>query len=146
MRQKHGDQIASVIHLAAYYDFSGEPSPPYRKLTVEGTRRVLPELTKFSQVEQFVFTSTLLVMEPAEENEKVITEKSPVEDEPWEYPRSKIETEELLSQEHGEIPIVILRIAGVYNEEGNLIPIGQHATAALRRPGGDDAGLRREGA
>jgi len=26
VRDEHGPQIASVIHLAAYYDFSGEPS------------------------------------------------------------------------------------------------------------------------
>jgi nucleoside-diphosphate-sugar epimerase len=126
VRQKRGNQIASVIHLAAHYDFSGEPSPLYRKLTVEGTRRVLRELKKFSQVEQFVFTSTLLVMEPAEEEEEVITEKSPLEDEPWAYPRSKIEAEEMVRKEHGDIPAVILRLAGVYNEEGNSVPIGQH--------------------
>ncbi|HAH46169.1 MAG TPA: NAD(P)-dependent oxidoreductase, partial [Planctomycetaceae bacterium] len=36
LKQRHGDRIASVIHLAAYYDFSGEPSPLYQDLTVEG--------------------------------------------------------------------------------------------------------------
>lgn len=41
VRDVHGETIASVIHLAAYYDFSGEPSPLYRKLTVEGTRRLI---------------------------------------------------------------------------------------------------------
>jgi nucleoside-diphosphate-sugar epimerase len=30
VREKHGDHLASVIHLAAYYDFSGEPSDMYR--------------------------------------------------------------------------------------------------------------------
>src|SRR5688500_16780074 len=29
VRERHGDKIASVIHLAAYYDFSGEPSDMY---------------------------------------------------------------------------------------------------------------------
>lgn len=57
VRQKHGERIASVIHLAAYYDFSGEPSPLYRDLTIEGTRRLLRGLQSF-QVEQFVFSST----------------------------------------------------------------------------------------
>src|SRR5688500_1068075 len=32
-------RIASVIHLAAYYDFAGEPSPLYEKVTVRGTER-----------------------------------------------------------------------------------------------------------
>jgi nucleoside-diphosphate-sugar epimerase len=133
VRQKHGDRIASVIHLAAYYDFSGEPSPLYRELTVEGTRRLQRELRKFAQVEQLVFTSTLLVMEPAEEKTEVITEKSPLEDEPWEYPRSKIETEEMIRAEHGDLPAVILRVAGVYDDEGHSIPIGQHIARIYER-------------
>src|SRR5215207_9927123 len=70
-----GRDVASVIHLAAYYDFSGEPSPLYESLTVEGTRRLLQQLQDFN-VEQFVFSSSLLVMKPVEEGEK-ITEDSP---------------------------------------------------------------------
>jgi hypothetical protein len=36
-RRLGGQRIASVIHLAAYYDFSGEPSRPYEQITVRGT-------------------------------------------------------------------------------------------------------------
>jgi hypothetical protein len=35
------EPLASVIHLAAYYDFSGEPSPLYERVTVGGTERLL---------------------------------------------------------------------------------------------------------
>jgi nucleoside-diphosphate-sugar epimerase len=145
VRDKHGDQVASVIHLAAYYDFSGEPSDMYRKLTVEGTFRLLKKLREF-QTEQFVFSSSLLVMEPAEEDEK-ITEFSPLEDEPWDYPRSKIEAEQLIRQERGQIPTVILRIAGVYDEECHSIPIAQHISRIYEKkfesyffPGDSDHG------
>jgi nucleoside-diphosphate-sugar epimerase len=124
VREKHGDRIASVIHLAAYYDFSGEPSEMYRKLTVEGTFRLLKKLQEF-QIEQFVFSSSLLVMEPVEEEDERLTEFSPLEDEPWAYPRSKIEAEQLIRQERGKIPTVILRIAGVYDEDCHSIPIAQ---------------------
>ena len=48
IRAKHGDHIASVVHLAAYYDFSGEPSPLYDKLTVGGTRRLIQKLQAFA--------------------------------------------------------------------------------------------------
>lgn len=41
VRQGYGERIASVIHLAAYYDFSGEPSPKYEEITVRGTERLL---------------------------------------------------------------------------------------------------------
>jgi nucleoside-diphosphate-sugar epimerase len=86
VRNEHGDRLASVIHLAAYYDFSGEPSDMYRKLTVEGTFRLLKKLKQF-QTEQFVFSSSLLVLEPAEDEDEKLTEFSPLEDEPWDYPR-----------------------------------------------------------
>jgi nucleoside-diphosphate-sugar epimerase len=115
--------LASVIHLAAYYDFSGEPSPLYQTLTVEGTRRLLKELQKF-QTEQFIFSSSLLVMKSVGEGE-IITESSPTEAE-WDYPGSKLEAEKAIEEERGAIPSVILRIAGVYDEDCHSIPIAQH--------------------
>ncbi len=126
VREKYGERVASVIHLAAYYDFSGVPNPLYRTLTVEGTRRLLEELQGF-QVEQFVFSSTLLVMKPAAEADEIITEQSPVEsvEEAWDYPRSKLEAERVIREGRGSIPTVILRIAGVYNDECHSIPIAQ---------------------
>lgn len=41
IRELHGNRIVSVIHLAAYYDFSGAPSPLYVEVTVRGTERLL---------------------------------------------------------------------------------------------------------
>lgn len=65
IRRRFGAQVASVIHLAAYYDLSGEPNPKYRSVTVEGTRRLLRALQHgFDNVEQFVFASTMLVHAP----------------------------------------------------------------------------------
>ena len=43
VRERFGTRIASVIHLAAYYDFSGEPSEKYETITVQGTERLLRE-------------------------------------------------------------------------------------------------------
>jgi nucleoside-diphosphate-sugar epimerase len=122
VRERHGDRLASVIHLAAYDDFSGEPSALYQTLTVEGTRRLLRELQKF-QTEQFIFSSSLLVMKPTDE-EDIITESSPTEAE-WDYPRSKLEAEEAIKDARGAIPCVILRIAGVYDEDCHSIRIAQ---------------------
>lgn len=123
--QSHCDgRLASVIHLAAYYDFSGEPSPLYDELTVEGTRRLLRELHEQEfHVEQFVFSSSVLVMKPADSDE-VLTEESPTQA-AWAYPQSKLEAEELIARERGDIPAVILRIAGVYDEQCHSLPISQ---------------------
>lgn len=122
VRERHGSRISSVIHLAAYYDFKGEPSPLYDSLTVQGTRRLLQQLRNFD-VEQFVFSSSLLVMKPAIHGEE-LTETFPTE-ETWDYPRSKLEAEKVIQQEHGRIPVLVMRIAGVYDEEGHSVPIGQ---------------------
>jgi nucleoside-diphosphate-sugar epimerase len=123
VRDQHGSCLASVVHLAAYYDFSGAPNPLYRELTVEGTRRLTGGLKDFD-VEQFIFSSSLLVMESAEEG-RLLNEGSPLEAE-WDYPRSKLAAEAVIGEERGDVPAVILRIAGVYDEECHSIPIAQH--------------------
>lgn len=122
VRDSSGNRMASVIHLAAYYDFSGEPSPLYQKLTVEGTRRLLKHLQPF-EVEQFVFSSTLLVAKSAEDDQP-IDASSPVEAE-WDYPQSKLAAEAVIREERKDIPAVILRLAGVYDEMGHSLPIAQ---------------------
>ena len=130
LAKRHGRRITSVIHLAAYYDFSGEPSPLYEELTVNGTRRLLRALQSF-EVEQFVFSSSLLVMKAVEEGE-VIDESSPVQAE-WDYPRSKLEAERVIREERGSIPAVVLRIAGVYDEDGHSVPLAQQMRRILER-------------
>jgi nucleoside-diphosphate-sugar epimerase len=122
VQSRFGQRLASCIHLAAYYDFSGEPSSLYQELTVQGTRRVLRELQSL-EVEQFVFSSTLLVMASAESGE-VVDESSPVDAE-WDYPQSKLTTEKVIANQHGDIPVVVLRIAGVYDEDCHSVPVAQ---------------------
>lgn len=130
VRYAYGDRIASVIHLAAYYSFSGEPSPLYEKITVRGTERMLRELQSF-QVEQFVFSSTELVHAPTEPG-KPINEGWPL-DPKWDYPKSKVETEKLIHEKHGNIPAVILRIAGVYTDQCESIPLAHQIQRIYER-------------
>lgn len=112
-----GDRIASVIHLAAYYDISGEPNPLYDKITVQGTRRLIEALQDF-EVEQFIFASTMLVHRPTDMPDERIDEEWPL-DPQWAYPESKVKAEQLLREKHGDIPVVLLRIAGVYDDLGH---------------------------
>lgn len=120
VRTGYGSRIESVIHLAAYYDFSGRPSAKYDEVTVGGTRRLIGALRDFS-VGQFVFSSTILVHRPCAPGER-INEDWPLEPR-WPYPESKVKTEKLLLAGHGDIPSVILRIAGVYDDNGHSIPL-----------------------
>lgn len=120
VKYAYGDSIASVIHLAAYYDFSGEPSPLYEAVTVKGTENFLHVLQDFN-VEQFVFSSTNLVYKPTIPGQK-IDENCPLEPN-WDYPESKADTEDIIRNCRGNIHAVSLRLAGVYDEDGHSIPI-----------------------
>ena len=123
MKQVHdeyGDSIASVIHLAAYYDFSGEPSPLYEEVTVKGTENFLKALQSF-QVAQFVFSSTNLIYKPTVPGKK-IDEDDPIEPN-WPYPESKVDTEEVIRKQRKNIPATILRVAGVYDDWTHSIPL-----------------------
>ena len=120
VRSKYGNKIKAVFHLAAYYSFSGKESPLYKEITVDGTERMIRELQEF-EVGQFIFSSSMLVHEPNEHGQ-LITESSPIEP-LWEYPKSKVETEELLHKKRGHIPVVNMRIAGVYADDCHSIPI-----------------------
>jgi nucleoside-diphosphate-sugar epimerase len=130
IRYAYGNRIASVVHLAAYYSFSGEPSPLYEQITVRGTERMLRELQNFD-VEQFVFSSTELVHAPTEPG-KPINEDWPLEPK-WDYPKSKVETEKLVHAKHGHIPAVILRIAGVYTDTCDSIPLAHQIQRIYER-------------
>lgn len=113
VRQQYGNRIASVIHLAAYFDLSGAPDRRYEDVNILGTRRLLHALQSF-EVEQFVYASTMLVHAPTRPG-LPINEDSPLAAK-WAYPESKLKTEAVVSKEHGRIPYVLLRIAGVYTD------------------------------
>ncbi|MBO6716810.1 MAG: NAD-dependent epimerase/dehydratase family protein [Rhizobiaceae bacterium] len=112
-RDRHGNRIASVIHLAAYFDFTGEDHPLYEKVNVEGTRNLLRALQDFD-VGQFVYSGTMLVHRPSEPGQP-IDEHVPIEPK-WAYPQSKARAEEVIREEHGDIPFVLLHLAGLYDD------------------------------
>ncbi len=132
IREHHGMQIAAVIHLAAYYDFLGAPTTKYDEITVRGTGRLLSELQGAGfQVAQFVFSSTMLVHGPVEPGQ-FITEDSPLAP-TWAYPESKVRTEQLIREQRGDIPAVLLRIAGVYDDGCHSIPLAHQIQRIYER-------------
>ncbi|MDX1694033.1 MAG: vitamin K epoxide reductase family protein [Ketobacteraceae bacterium] len=125
--EKHGKEMAAVIHLAAYFDFSGEESPLYKAVNEKGTENLLKELQQF-KVDRFIYTSTMLVNEPVSPGE-LIDESAPVAPK-WAYPKSKARTEEVIKEHHGKIPYTLLRLAGVYDEE-TAVPTLSHQIARI---------------
>ena len=112
LRDAYGSVIASVVHLVAYFDFTNEENPLYDSINVEGTRSLLRGLQSFD-VEQFIYAGTMLVHAPCRPGER-IDESQPIAP-GWAYPKSKARAEEVLRLEHGKIPYLNLRLAGVYD-------------------------------
>lgn len=126
-RGEYGAHIASVLHLAAYFDFTGEDNPLYHSLNVEGTRRLLRGLQRF-HVEQFVYSGTMLVHEPVRPGDHL--NESRRLDPKWAYPRSKAAAERVIEECHGAMPYVLLHLAGLYDDE-TVIPTLAHQVARI---------------
>src|SRR6266508_6133715 len=113
VRTAYGKRIASVIHLAAYFDLTGEPNPKYEEITVRGTERLLRALQSFD-VEQFVFASSMLVHAAGKPGQRINEDWPLNPDLP--YRESKIRTEHLIHEQRGNIPAVLARPAGIYDD------------------------------
>lgn len=130
VRERFGARIASVVHLAAYFDFTGEDNPLYQKVNVEGTRALLRELQQL-EVEQFIYSGTMLVHAPCRPGQH-IDEDQPVAPK-WAYPQSKAATEEVIRAERGRIPVVLLHLAGVYDERRCVPTLAQQIARIYER-------------
>lgn len=130
IREQYGQKIAAIIHLAAYFDFTGEPNPLYQGVTVEGTQRLLKILQNFD-IERFIYSSTMLVHEPSVPGQK-INEDMPLKP-GWAYPQSKANAEKVIRQEHGSIPFTILRLAGVYDNDSAVPTLSHQITRIYER-------------
>ncbi|HZA96451.1 MAG TPA: NAD(P)-dependent oxidoreductase, partial [Burkholderiaceae bacterium] len=122
VRERYGSRIASVIHLAAFFDMTGEPNKLYDTVNVQGTERLLRALSGF-EVQQFIYASTMLVHAPTEPG-RPISEAAPIEPK-WAYPKSKVDAENVVRTRHGKIPILILRIAGMYTDQCDSATLAQ---------------------
>lgn len=129
-KDTHGDKIAAVIHLAAYFDFSGEESPLYDAVNVEGTRNLIRALDGF-EVERFIYSGTMLVHAPGRPGHP-ITEATEIGPR-WAYPQSKAKTEEVIRAEHGDMPITLLHLAGVYDETHSVPTLAEQIRRIYER-------------
>lgn len=122
IKNDHGSKIAAVVHLAAYFDFTGEDHPLYQKVNIDGTKHLLQTLQEFD-VERFIYASTMLVHEAGVPGQKV-SEDDAIQPS-WAYPKSKARAEKVIHEEHGQIPFTILRLAGLYDENTAVPTLSQ---------------------
>jgi nucleoside-diphosphate-sugar epimerase len=122
LRRAFGDRIASIVHLASFLDYSGEPSRLYEEVTVRGTARLLRWLEPFD-LDQFIFSSTMLIHCACDPGER-ITEDWPVRPSS-DFPRSKRDAEDLIRHWRGDTRVVFARIAGVYTDDCDFVPLAR---------------------
>lgn len=122
-----GRKFAAVIHLAAYFDFTGEDHPAYHKVNEQGARNLMRALQDY-EVERLIYSGTMLVHRAGAPGER-IDESAPVEPK-WAYPISKAKTEEIITQERGAVPVTFLHLAGLYDEE-SAVPTLTHQIARI---------------
>ena len=122
IRLDYGQKIAAVIHLASFYSFESKYDDMYNTVNVEGTKNFLELLQEF-KIDQFIFSSTNLIYIPVEKGEK-LNENAGINAK-WGFPTSKILTEDLVLKYNGKFRSVILRLAEIYNDYGNSVPLCQ---------------------
>lgn len=127
LRKKHGNKIAAVVHLAAYFDFTGDRSPLYDEVNVQGTKKLLTALKDFD-VSRFIYSGTMLVHQAGSPGEKV-SENSPIAPK-WAYPQSKAETEQVIREHSAGMPYTLLHLAGLYDDH-TAVPTLAHQISRI---------------
>ena len=102
-----------VVHLAAYFDFTGEQRPEYHETNVRGLRNIL-DLSRPLGLRRFVFASSVAAcgFPPAGES---LTEESPP-DGAHPYSVSKRVGEEMLREYLDDFPSVIARFGALFSD------------------------------
>lgn len=132
LRDEYGSKVASVIHLAAYFDFSGKDRPVYEAVNVQGSKKLLQHLDGFD-VEQLVYSGTMLVHRPGMPGE-TIDEDTPL-DPGWAYPQSKARAEHAMREVAGQgVKLTFLHLAGLYDDK-MAVPTLSHQIARIYERG-----------
>lgn len=104
----------TLIHLAAYYDFTGAEHPEYLRTNVEGTRNVL-ELSREAPIGSFVFASSVAAC-GFPRAEGPVDERTPPDGDHV-YAWSKREGEKLVTEIAAPaLPTRIVRVGAIYSD------------------------------
>jgi nucleoside-diphosphate-sugar epimerase len=110
----------TVVHLAAYYDFTGEEIEEYERTNVKGLRHVL-ELCADHGVRRFVFASSVAACAfPPPWG--ALSEESPPDGDHI-YARTKRAGEEMLAEFEGHFHSVVVRFAAMFSDWCEYAPL-----------------------
>jgi len=109
-----------VIHLAGYYDFTGEDAPEYLRTNVEGLRNLL-DISRRLAPRRFVFSSSVAACDFTVPGQ-AITEATAAEGQSF-YARSKRIGEGLLREYSDSFPCSIIRFAALFSDWCEFEPL-----------------------
>jgi len=109
----HNGGADAVIHLAAYYDFTGEDHPEYTRTNVHGLGNLLEACAGLG-LRRFVFASSLAASEFPPPG-GALDESSPPDGE-HAYAASKRRGEAMLAEYRDRVPSCIVRFAALYSD------------------------------
>ncbi len=112
--------VDAFIHLAAYYDFTGEEDPEYQRTNVAGLRHVL-DASRNLGLRRFVFASSAGAA-------RVRRDRTPLdEDAPADgdhvYARTKRAGEELVRERSRDFPTVSVRLGALFSDWCEFPPL-----------------------
>jgi nucleoside-diphosphate-sugar epimerase len=110
---RSGGTVDVAVHLAAYYDFSGEEHPEYERTNIRATRLLL-DACRGLGLRRFVFASSVAAC-PFSKPGQPITESSPPEGDHI-YARTKKAGESMLAEYVDDFPSVIVRFAAMFSD------------------------------
>lgn len=106
-----------IVHLAGYYDYTNMDHPNYARTNVEGTKNML-ELARHLEIKRFLFASS----QASCSFNTIVSEESPP-DANIPYARSKKAGEEMVGDYSRWFPCAIVRIAAVYSDWCEYLPL-----------------------
>jgi nucleoside-diphosphate-sugar epimerase len=112
-RIRESGGIDFVVHLAAYYDFTGDPHPEYESTNVAALRALLEECRTL-RPRRFVFASSLAASEFPPAGRRLDESSPPNGHHP--YAVTKRLGEQMLREFAAEVPSTIVRLAAIYSD------------------------------
>lgn len=117
---REGGPLDAVVHLAAYYDFTGEPSPEYQRANVDALG-ILLDSCRSLELRRFVYASSVGACSVTR-TRVPITEETPPDGDHV-YAVTKRRGEELVRGCAAQIPSVIVRLGALYSDWCEYPPI-----------------------
>ncbi len=142
----NGGKISCLIQLAHYYDFSNKPNPRYQATNMAIGRLFTAISSLLSSDALAIHTTSMAACKPSLAGELLKPEGERLG--AWQYPRAKIEAENIFKATNVFPKKLELILSGVYSDWCELVPLYQTIKLVMSKsfekffyPGNIDCGL-----